>query len=91
MVRSRETIIADILLIASEPARTSRIIAKANLGYEQFKSYTQMLQDKQLIRKVDQTVWLATRKGRDYLAAYAALNEVMQTGICHPKQCGGAC
>lgn len=80
-IRTREAIVADILRIALEAARTSRILRSANLSYDQFRNYMPILAERGLVQKTDETVWITTPKGREYLAAYSSLSAIDQLNI----------
>jgi predicted transcriptional regulator len=73
--RSREQIIAEMLELVTEPSKQTAIMFRANLSYTQLKSYLSFLSEKQLaIQK--EGLWVATEKGRKYLAAYSAVRRI---------------
>ena len=80
-IRTREAIAADILQTALEATRTSKILRNANLNYDQFKNYMPILAERGLVQKSNETVWITTPKGREYLAAYSSLCAIDQLSI----------
>ncbi|MGI0020733.1 MAG: winged helix-turn-helix domain-containing protein [Nitrososphaera sp.] len=76
-MRPREAIIADILQIATEPTKSTRIVYLANLSNSQFSSYMRFLQDRRLIKKREDKTWLITGRGKEYLMVYSALRRIL--------------
>ena len=70
-------IIADILQIAVEPAKSTHIQYRANLAYDQFLSYMRFLQQRGLIEKQKGRTWLITERGREYLLVYSHLQRIL--------------
>lgn len=79
-IRSREQIIADMLRLVMEPSKQTFIMFRANLSYTQLRLYLDYLSKKQLILRKD-GLWLATEKGREYLAAYTAMTRLLDEAI----------
>ena len=73
--RSREQIIAEMLELVTEPSKQTAIMFRANLSYTQLKSYLSFLSEKQLATQ-QEGMWVATEKGRKYLAAYSAVRKI---------------
>jgi predicted transcriptional regulator len=83
--RSREQIIAEMLELVTEPSKQTAIMFRANLSYTQLKSYLAFLSEKQLATQKE-GMWVATEKGRKYLAAYSAVKRIFgdeQAGAQH--------
>lgn len=74
--RSREQITAEMLELVTEPSKQTAIMFRANLSYTQLKSYLAFLSDKQLATQKE-GMWVATEKGRKYLAAYSAVRRIL--------------
>lgn len=77
MNRSREEIIAKILSNVQEPTLKTMIMYKANLSFDQLKMYTEYLQQKQLIHKMENGLWVITDNGRTFLRHYQTLAEII--------------
>ena len=75
--RPREAVFADILRIATEPARSTEIIYRANLASGSFLSYMRFLQSKRLVEKRKDRTWLTTDKGKEYLFVYSHLQRLL--------------
>jgi predicted transcriptional regulator len=75
-IRSREQIIADMLKLVMEPSKQTFIMFRANLSYTQLRLYLDYLSKRQLVIRRD-GMWIATDKGREYLAAYAAMTRLL--------------
>src|SRR6476469_2219080 len=76
-IRSKEDIVGEVLQVISNPVRSTHIMYKANLSYNQLKYYLQLVQEKGLAERVDGGLWFVTEKGREYLDAYRQLLFVM--------------
>ena len=78
--RGREDIIASMLLLLSKSPVTSTyfMMYKVNIGYLQFRHYFELLQSRKLISRIDNKGWSITERGREYLAAYEQLMQVME-------------
>jgi predicted transcriptional regulator len=79
-IRSREQIIADMLRLVMEPSKQTFIMFRANLSYTQLRLYLDYLSKKQLIFRKD-GLWIATEKGREYLAAYTAMTRLLDEAL----------
>lgn len=75
--RSRVEITADILELTCCPCKPTTMMYKANLSYDQLKSYLAYLSDKGWIVK-EKGEWRATERGREYLAVFHKLKEFLE-------------
>lgn len=71
----RETmdIMADILRVASEPVRKTRIVYQANLNFEIIPEYLERLTERGLIRREGDR-YHTTQQGRRFIDDYARLS-----------------
>lgn len=77
--RSREEIIASMLECVSAPIPQTSIMYRANLSYTQLRSYLRFLLERNLITTRD-GMWVATERGREYLAAYMSIKKIFEEG-----------
>jgi len=75
--RSREKISADILSAAQEPILRTLIMYKANLSFDQLKTYMQYLKEKQFIQRSEANLWVITDEGRAFLRQYQLVAEII--------------
>ena len=68
--RDRLQIIADILLIASERAKKTRIMYQANLSYRLLCRYLSEVLDAGLVRSEDDDCYVLTGKGKEFLVKH---------------------
>jgi predicted transcriptional regulator len=61
----------DMLLIASERVRKTRIMYQANLSYRIMEKYLKKLLDSGLLERDDGSLYLITVKGKEFLQMYA--------------------
>jgi predicted transcriptional regulator len=74
--RSRIDITADILRLANEGVRKTRIMYRCNLSYYQLQAYLKLLMDMELL--VSQSdLFKTTAKGLEFLEAYGTLTTLM--------------
>lgn len=74
--RSRVEITADILELTCCSCKPTTMMYKANLSYDQLKTYLAYLSGKSWIVK-EEGEWRATERGREYLAVYQKLKEFL--------------
>ena len=74
--RSRVEITADILELACSSCKPTTIMYRANLSYDQLRTYLAYLSGKGWIIK-EGGEWRATEKGREYLAIFFKLKEFL--------------
>ena len=77
--RDRLQIIADILLIASERARKTRIMYQANLSYKLLCRYLGQVVDAGLVRFEDDDCYVLTGKGKEFLSRHEEYAKRCQT------------
>jgi predicted transcriptional regulator len=70
--RSRQDIIADILVHLHEPIGKTRVMYGANLSYEQIQDFLSQLQRKNVVQKTSDGKWVLTEKGRKLAELYQA-------------------
>jgi predicted transcriptional regulator len=81
--RSRPEIISSILSVASQGARKTHIMYRANLSYDQLNEYLSFLLGNGLIEKRADTeyegtvVYKVTQKGRQFLEKYSRLQDIL--------------
>lgn len=78
--RSRESITSQILELCLSPVKKTAIMYGASLSYAQLQMYLRLLQESELIGKIDEDgkdFWLITSKGREYLQAYEAVKKIL--------------
>ncbi|MEO9294592.1 MAG: winged helix-turn-helix domain-containing protein [Nitrososphaera sp.] len=75
--RSRVEITADILELTCCSCKPTTIMYKANLSYDQLRSYLAYLSNKGWIVK-EEGEWRATERGREYLAVFQKLKEFLK-------------
>ena len=81
--RSKVEITADILELACCSCKPTTIMYKANLSYDQLKSYLTYLSEKGWIVK-EEGEWRATERGRDFLAIFNKLREFLEADAREP-------
>jgi predicted transcriptional regulator len=76
--RSRQEIIRDILstLEIANLART-KVMYRASLSYTQLKYYEDYLGNNDLISMTEQDLWMLTEKGKQYLQACRAADQIL--------------
>jgi predicted transcriptional regulator len=75
--RSREKISADILSAAQEPILKTLMMYKANLSFDQLKTYMQDLEEKRFIQRSGPNHWVITNEGRAFLRQYQLVAEII--------------
>ena len=65
--RDRLRIVADILLIANDKAKKTRIMYQANLSYRLLCRYLKEVLDADLVKSEDDDCYALTAKGREFL------------------------
>jgi len=68
--RGRLEIIRDMLSAASEKTRKTRIMYQANLSYRLLEKYLKSLLESGLVKCVDDSFYLITWKGKEFLQSY---------------------
>jgi len=68
--RDRLRIIADILLIANDRAKKTRIMYQANLSYRLLCRYLDEVLDASLVKSEDDDCFALTAKGREFLTRH---------------------
>ena len=68
--RGRLEIIRDMLYAASERTKKTRIMYQANLSYHLLEKYLKSLLESGLVERVDDSFYLITWKGKDFLQSY---------------------
>jgi len=68
--RDRLQIIADILYIANDRARKTRIMYQANLSYKLLCRYLDEVLDAGLVRSADDDCYVLTAKGKEFLSRH---------------------
>jgi predicted transcriptional regulator len=79
--RGKIQIMGDVLSPATSGIKKTHIMYKANLSYEQVYLYLEELISKRLIEQdisADGVVYRTTEKGRDFLAYYSHLTELLE-------------
>jgi predicted transcriptional regulator len=76
MNRSRFKIMAEILQACCVPQGKTRIMCKVKLNFPQAKEYLSQLTSVWLLSKVNMK-YETTAKGREFIAAYNRLGEIM--------------
>lgn len=51
---------------------------KATLSFSQLKLHLEYLEERQLIRRVGDDMWLVTEHGREYLKQYQIIANILQ-------------
>lgn len=74
--RSRIEIAADVLEHTCSPCKPTTIMYRANLSYDQLKSYLVFLVERNWITRQG-GLWVTTEGGREYLWAYSRLREIL--------------
>ena len=69
--RCRLEIVGDVLSIALVKVRKTRIMYQANLSYVQLEKYLRFLLDGDLMQCDQDSCYLVTQKGREFLKTYA--------------------
>ena len=75
MRRNNLDINAEILQVASEGAKKTQIVYKANLNFLLVKKYLNNLIEKGFVSKKD-TCYYTTEKGRDFLMSYQKFSSI---------------
>ena len=68
--RTSLEIIRDILSVATESSRKTRILYDAHLNYRLLEKYLKILLENGLLKPVDDSSYLVTGKGTDFLQNY---------------------
>lgn len=68
--RRRLEIVRDMLYAASEKTKKTRIMYQANLSYQLFEKYFKSLLESGLVRCYDDSSYLITWKGKNFLQMY---------------------
>jgi predicted transcriptional regulator len=68
--RGRLEIIRDMLCAASEKTRKTRIMYQANLSYQLLEKYLKSLLESGLVEFVDDSFYLITWRGKEFLQTY---------------------
>jgi len=63
-------IVRDMLSVTSEKVRKTRIMYQANLSYRLMEKYLQGLLESRLLENVDDSFYLITGKGKEFLQMY---------------------
>lgn len=77
--RSREEIVASVLEALLSPSNKTTAMYKARLSYTQLCYYFGVLLDRELIAKRKDGMWIITEKGREYIAAYTRIKEIIES------------
>ena len=64
-------IVRDMLSVASVKVRKTRIMYQANLSYRQMEKYLKSLLESGLVECDDDSCYLITRKGKEFVQMYA--------------------
>ena len=75
--RGSITIIVDILSVAGEKAKKTRIVYKADLNFRMLEEYLPHLVDKELIENTDGE-YKTTEKGEKFLTDYQKMKEMLK-------------
>ncbi|MGI0091815.1 MAG: winged helix-turn-helix domain-containing protein [Nitrososphaerales archaeon] len=81
--RNRLEIINDILTVAIEGSKKTRIMYRANLSYDQLVEYLSFLLDEGLVMKVEDAesegtfIFRVSDKGKIFLKTYSELAEIL--------------
>jgi predicted transcriptional regulator len=68
--RTSLEIVRDILSVATERSRKTRILYDAHLNYRLLEKYLKILLENGLLKPVDNSCYLVTGKGKDFLQNY---------------------
>lgn len=68
--RGRLEIIRDMLYAASEKTKKTRIMYQANLSYQLLEKYLKSLLESGLVERVDDSFYLITWRGKEFLQTY---------------------
>jgi len=74
MRRNDIDICAEILKVAKDGAKKTRVVYRANLNFTSVKNYLRRLMDGGLLKK-DGAEYKTTEKGTEYVRQYQALRE----------------
>ena len=74
--RTKLDIMADILAIASEEAKKTKVAYSANLNFTRLSGYLPYLVDKGLIEKTDWG-YKTTEKGKEFLRDYHVMQKLL--------------
>ena len=69
--RRRMDIVKDVLAVASVRVRKTKIMYQANLSFVQLEKYLSALTSGGLVERGDDSMYLTTKKGRDFLETYS--------------------
>lgn len=78
MNRSKEQLLADILVASNEPNTKTLIMYRARLSYAQLLTYMKFLEKKQMIQKTENGKWAITDKGKDYLNYFEKITTLLK-------------
>lgn len=68
--RTSLEIVRDMLSVATESSRKTRILYDAHLNYRLLEKYLKILLENGLLKPVDDSCYLVTGKGKDFLQNY---------------------
>lgn len=68
--RSSLEIVRDMLFVATERCRKTRILYDAHLNYRLLEKYLKILLENGLLKCVDGSCYLVTKKGKEFLQDY---------------------
>ena len=77
--RSREQILANMIEVAFSPVNKTAIMYRASLSYTQLRLYMRVIQDNKFLVATDSGQWVATEKGRQFVQAYNALRQILDS------------
>lgn len=77
-IRSKEDILADILVLVREPRLKTHVMYKANLSYEQSQCYLQMMRSAGLIQSTNDEKLVVTEKGYKFLQLHEQTKFLLQ-------------
>jgi predicted transcriptional regulator len=75
--RDKTRIIVDILSEAIEPATKTRLIYLANLNFNIFQRYLEILLKKGLLKNLQNNLYQTTERGKKFLENYRRLAELL--------------
>lgn len=80
--RSRQEIIRDILsTLESVNLGRTKVMYRASLSYTQLKYYEDYLGNNGLIVMTDEDLWMLTEKGKQYLQACKAADQILNPAM----------
>ena len=68
--RGRLEIVRDMLCAASEKTKKTRIMYQASLSYRLLEKYLKSILESGLVERVDDSFYLITRRGKEFLQTY---------------------